>query len=162
MQTIAATPAHEAMRRNSLLRGMSRRKIQHTQYHADSRNSSVPRPTMTSHARWTVLTCEIVGRSSRRARVSRPWTTVLVPSLGSDSHEASPGIRIPPVTSPSALSRPSSVSGTSLSVSGTSSMAANLIGWLLYTQRASESPTPIWIGMAMAPTVNGMRNPRRW
>ena len=85
-----------------------------------------------------------------------------VPVLGSDSHEASPGIRMPPVTSPSELSCPSSVSGTSLSVSGTSSMAANFSGWLLYTQRARESPTPIWIGIAIAPTVKGMRNPRRW
>ena len=41
-------------------------------------------------------------------------------------------------------------------------MAANLTGWLLYTQRARESPTPIWIGMAMAPTVKGMMKPRRW
>ena len=57
--------------------------------------------------------------------------TVLEPSLGSDSHDARPGILIPPVTSPSELSRPSNVSGTSLDVSGTSSMAANLTGWLL-------------------------------
>ena len=87
---------------------------------------------------------------------------MLVPSLGSDSHDASPGIRIPPVTSPSELSRPSNVSGTSLAVSGTSSIAANLTGWLLYTQRASESPTAICSGMATAATLNGIRNPRRW
>ena len=100
---------------------------------------------MTSHARWTVLTCEIVGRSSGSTSVScdpcgmsSPWTTVAVPSVGSDSHDAKPGILIPPVTSPSEFSLPSSVSGTSLSVTGTSSMAANLVGWLLYTQRAER------------------------
>ncbi len=87
---------------------------------------------------------------------------MLVPVLGSDSHDARPGISIPPVTSPSELSRPSSVSGTSLDVSGTSSMAANLTGWLLYTQRASESPTAIWIGIATAATLKGMRKPSRW
>ena len=66
------------------------------------------------------------------------------------------------MTVPSELRRPNSVSGTSLDVSGTSSMAANLTGWLLYTQRASESPTPIWIGIATAATLNGMMNPSRW
>jgi hypothetical protein len=54
------------------------------------------------------------------------------------------------------------VSGTSLLVSGTSSMAANLTGWLLYTQRARESPTPIWMGAATAPTLNAMTKPRWW
>ena len=97
MQTIAATPAPDAMRRNHRLLGMSRRKIHDTQYQTDSRKSSVPRPTMMSHARWTVLTWEMVGRSSA-GTVSRPWITVLVPSLGSDSHDASPGISIPPLT----------------------------------------------------------------
>ena len=57
---------------------------------------------------------------------------------------------------------PRSVSGTSLLVVGTSSIAANLTGWLLYTQRASESPTPIWIGVATAATLNAMMNPSRW
>ena len=54
------------------------------------------------------------------------------------------------------------VSGTSLLVSGTSSMAANLTGWLLYTQRASESPTAIWIGVATAATLKAMTKPRWW
>ena len=66
------------------------------------------------------------------------------------------------MTSPSAFRRPSSVSGTSLDVSGTSSIAANLVGSFSYTQRASVSPTSIWIGVAMAATVNGMRKPSRW
>jgi hypothetical protein len=82
--------------------------------------------------------------------------------LGSDSHEANPGIGMPPLTVPSSLSRPSSVSGTSLLVVGTSSIAANLTGWLVYTQRASASPTPIWIGVATAATLNAMMNPSRW
>ena len=69
---------------------------------------------------------------------------------------------MPPLTVPSSFSRPRSVSGTSLAVSGTSSMAANLTGWLMNTQRASESPTPIWMGMATAATVNAIRKPTRW
>ena len=56
---------------------------------------------------------------------------MLVPSRGSDSHDASPGIGIPPLTVPSSLRWPNNVSGTSLDVSGTSSMAANFTGWLL-------------------------------
>ena len=62
--------------------------------------------------------------------MSRPWITVAVPSVGSDSHDASPGIGIPPDTVPSLLRWPNNVSGTSLDVVGTNSMAANLIGWL--------------------------------
>ena len=54
-----------------------------------------------------------VGRSSA-GTVSRPWTTVALPVLGSDSHEARPGIGMPPVTVPSSFRWPSSVSGTSL------------------------------------------------
>ena len=92
----------------------------------------------------------------------RPWTTVERPVLGSDNTEANPGIGIPPLTVPLSLSWPRSVSGTSLPVVGTSSIAANLTGWLLYTQRASESPTPICIGVATAATLNAMMNPSRW
>ncbi len=69
---------------------------------------------------------------------------------------------MPPVTLPSESMRPSSVSGTSLSVSGTSSMAANLVGSFSYTQRASVSPTTIWMGVAIAATEKGMRKPIRW
>ena len=54
-----------------------------------------------------------------------------VPSVGSESHEAKPGMAMPPTTSPSEFRCPNNVSGTSLVVSGTSSMAANFIGWLL-------------------------------
>ncbi len=70
---------------------------------------------MMSQARWTTFTCASVGRSSA-GTVSRPWTTVALPVLGSDSHEASPGMGMPPVTSPSALRWPSRISGTSLLV----------------------------------------------
>ena len=114
MQTMAATPAHEAMRRNSLLRG-----------HVPPEDPAQPVPDREQEQQGAepdhdvpgqvdgVDLARSVGRSSA-GTVSRPWMTVLVPSAGSDSHEASPGIRMPPVTSPSALSRPSSVSGTSL------------------------------------------------
>ena len=85
---------------------------------------------MTSQARWTVLTWRVVGRSSA-GTVSRPWTTVSLPVDGSESHDARPGISIPPLTVPSSLRCPSNVSGTSSVVSGTSSMAANFTGWLL-------------------------------
>ena len=54
-----------------------------------------------------------------------------VPSRGIGQDDASPGIGIPPVTSPSELRWPNSVSGTSLLVFGTSSIAANFTGWLL-------------------------------
>ena len=88
---------------------------------------------------------------------------MLVPSLGFDRIDASPGIAMPPVMVPSALSRPKSVSGTSLApCPGTSSIAANFSGWLLYTQRASESPTPIWIGMATAATLKAITKPTWW
>ena len=90
----------------------------------------MPSPTITSHARCTVFTWRVVGRSSA-GNESRPWITVLVPSLGSERIDARPGIGIPPVTSPSEFKRPNSVSGTSLSVSGTSSIAANFVGSLL-------------------------------
>ena len=50
---------------------------------------------------------------------------------------------MPPVTVPSLLRWPSSVSGTSLDVFGTSSIAANFTGSLLKTHRANESPTAI-------------------
>ena len=69
---------------------------------------------------------------------------------------------MPPVTSPSEFRCPSRVSGTSLLVSGTISMAANFTGCSLYTHRARPSPTPIWIGVAIAATVKPMMNPRRW
>ena len=84
---------------------------------------------MTSQARWTTFTSWIVGRSSAGV-ASRPWTTVEVPSLGSDKIEARPGIGMPPTTSPSELRWPNSTSGTSSPVFGTSSIAANLVGWL--------------------------------
>jgi hypothetical protein len=58
-------------------------------------------------------------------------TTVDFPVAGSESHDASPGIAMPPVTWPFELRWPSSVSGTSLDVFGTISIAANLTGSLL-------------------------------
>ena len=103
-------PATDAKRRNQRLRGIRRRNSQHSQYHAASRNNSVPRPTMMSQERCTVLICEIVGRSSGGTSVScdpcgmsSPWTTVAVPSVGSDSHEARPGIADPSRDGPVAV-----------------------------------------------------------
>ena len=87
------------MRRNHLLLGMSLRKIHDAHHHRVSRNSRVPRPTITSHARWTTLTSWSVGRSAAGVS-SSPWMTVDVPVLGSDNHEARPGIGRPPTTSP--------------------------------------------------------------
>src|SRR5687768_587450 len=130
MVITASTPDTAAARRNHLLLGIRRRKIHDTAYHTDSRNSSVPRPTMMSQHRWTMLVCRTVGRWSG-GTVSRPCTTVALPVLGSESQDARPGTGMPPLTVPSSLRRPSRVSGTSLLVVGTSSMAANLTGWLL-------------------------------
>ena len=49
-------PEAAAARRNHLLAGILRRNTQLAPYHTDNRNSSVPSPTMTSQARWTMLT----------------------------------------------------------------------------------------------------------
>ena len=56
MVITASTPAAAAMRRNSLLRGMSRRNSHDAPYQSASSMRNVPSPTMTSQARWTVLT----------------------------------------------------------------------------------------------------------
>ena len=86
---------------------------------------------MMSQQRWTTLTCEI-GRSARQRGSCRgPGSTVARPVLGSDNHDASPGMATPPSTCPEELRRPSRISGTSLLVCGTISMAANLVGWLV-------------------------------
>ena len=125
--TTARTPVLAATRRNHRLRGMSRRNIQLAHHQRVSRNSRVPRPTMMSHARCVTLTVRFVGRSSAGISL-RPMTTVDVPVLGSDRIEARPGMGIPPVTSPSASRWPKRISGTSLLVSVTISIAANFAG----------------------------------
>src|SRR6476469_5605140 len=99
MVTTARTPEEAARARKTWLVGIRRLRTQVAPYHADSRNSSVPRPTMTSHARWTTLTSDVVGRSST-GTLSSPCTTVAFPVLGSESHDARPGIGIPPLTVP--------------------------------------------------------------
>ena len=97
---------------------------------------------MMSQARCTALASEMVGPlvtgvtagvpfAPSDGLSQRPLTMVFFPSLGFDSHDASPGIGIPPLTLQSALNLPSSRSGTSLFVFGTSSIAANLAGSLL-------------------------------
>ena len=85
---------------------------------------------MTSHARWTTFTSLSVGRAFF-GNESRPLIWVLVPVLGSDRIDASPGIAMPPLTVPSEFKCPNSVSGTSVAVFGTSSIAANFVGSLL-------------------------------
>ena len=154
--------ARRRARRNDRLVGIRRRNSQLAPYQSDSRNSSVPRPTMTSQARWTTLTSEIVGRSPA-GTLSRPCTTVAVPVLGSDSHEARPGIGIPPATVPSefevAEQRLGDVARRSAAPARSRRTSS---GWSLYTHRASASPTPIWIGVAIAATVKAMTNPSRW
>ena len=80
--------------------GIRRRKTQMAAYQTDSRNSSVPSADHDVPARggrrWSP------GRSAgrRRARCPGPCTTVALPVLGSDSHDARPGIGIPPLTVP--------------------------------------------------------------
>src|SRR5262245_8973114 len=92
-------PAADAHNKNSFDCGMRRLKIQVPQYQSDSKKRSVARPTITSHARWTVLTSLSVGRSAEGV-LSSPCTSVFFPVLGSESHDASPGMRMPPVTVP--------------------------------------------------------------
>src|SRR6476469_2491703 len=125
------TPAIEAIRRNHLVLGRSRRNSQLAPYQRESRNRSVPRPTITSHARWTTLASLTVGWEPA-GKALRPLTTVAVPSAGSDRIDARPGMGMPPSTLvPDELRWPNSVSGTSLEVFGTSSIWANLVGSLL-------------------------------
>src|ERR1700675_2462493 len=82
-----STPAHAAIRRNHFDFGRSCRNHQYRAYQADRRNSRVPRPTITSHARCTVFASEMVGWSPV-GNALRPWITVLVPVLGSDKIDA--------------------------------------------------------------------------
>ena len=86
---------------------------------------------MTSHARCTTLVSAIVGSRSA-GNAFRPSTTVFLPVCGSESHDASPGSDAA-LTVPFEFTWPSSVSGTSLAVFGTSSIAANFVGSLLKT-----------------------------
>jgi hypothetical protein len=56
MAITPSTPEAAAAPRNNLLVGILRRMAQLRPYQTDNRNSNVPRPTMTSQARWTMLT----------------------------------------------------------------------------------------------------------
>ena len=76
MQMIAATPAHEAMRRNSLLLGMSRRKIQHSPVPDRQQEQQRAEPDHDVPRQVDGVDLGVVGRSSA-GTVSRPWTTVL-------------------------------------------------------------------------------------
>ena len=57
---------------------------------------------------------------------------------------------------------PPSDSGASPCVSYCASIAASLAGCSSATVLAIQSPTPIWIGAKIAPTVSGMSMPIRW
>ena len=57
---------------------------------------------------------------------------------------------------------PPSDSGTAVPVLNSPSIAASLTGWFSATMLAIQSPTPIWIGVAIAATVSGMSSPNRW
>ena len=82
---------------------------------------------MTSQARWVTLTIAVVGRFCAGIAL-RPITTVDVPVAGSDRIEARPGMGMPPATWPCEFRWPNRISGTSLLVGGTISMAANFAG----------------------------------
>ena len=97
-----STPAAAAIQRKSLLFGIRFLNTHDAKYQSERRKRKVPRPTITSHARCTTSTSALVGRSSS-GNASRPWMTVLVPSVGSDRIEARPGIGMPPSTSPSSF-----------------------------------------------------------
>ena len=57
---------------------------------------------------------------------------------------------------------PPSDSGTAVLVLNKPSIAASLTGWFSATTLAIQSPTPIWIGDAIAATVSGISSPKRW
>src|SRR3954453_11836982 len=97
MVTTASTPEAAERVKKTLLISNRRRIAQNAPYHSASRNSAVPRPTITSQARWTTFTSSTVGHSSA-GTLWRPLTPVDFPVLGSESHEPSPGIGIPPLT----------------------------------------------------------------
>ena len=112
--------------------GMSRRKIQHEPV-PDRQAGTAAVPMPDHDVPREVDRVDLRGSSAgRRPGPSRaPRSRCSCRSFGSESHDASPGIVIPPVTVPSEFRWPSSVSGTSLSVFGTSSIAANFVGSLL-------------------------------
>src|SRR5207249_9171033 len=136
---------------NQLVCGKLRRTSHDSAYQTASRLSNEPMPIMTSHARCTTLACALVGWESA-GKALRPCTTVDFPVVGSESHDANPGMAMPPTTSLFELRWPNNVSGASFCVWGRSSIAANLVGSLLNAQRASESPTTICSGAATAAT----------
>src|SRR3954452_4961452 len=95
-------PAAAAGHRKSRLSGGRRLKSQYNPYHTESKKRAVAKPTMTSHARWTTFVSLMFG-SLDVGNALRPCATVFLPEPGSDSHDAKPGILMPPVTVPSEL-----------------------------------------------------------
>ena len=93
---------------------------------------------------------------------SSPCTTVFLPVLGSDSHEARPGIGRPPVTVPSELRWPSSVSGTSLVVFG-DQLDRRELHRLVVVDPARQRVADDHLDRdGDGATLNGIRNPSRW
>src|SRR5581483_366575 len=70
---MAAAPDSAAARRNHLVFGIRRRRHHTTANQSDRAVSAVPRPTITSQARWTGVT----GGRSRAGTVSKPLMRVL-------------------------------------------------------------------------------------
>ncbi len=114
---------------------------------------------MMSKAQCATVAWVAVGRSSAATELS-PVTWVL--GLNPARMESSWGIFRPPLTLPSSWSRPNRYSGTWVSVSQTSSAAANLTGCWWKTCRAMLSPSTNCTGVRIAATVNGTVKPSRW
>ena len=130
-------------------------------YHAASRNSSVAMPTMTSHARCTTFTSPSVGRWLAGTRVEalhhggRPGARIGQPRRQARDREAADHLPL------------------RVQVTEDASRARRSTSWARARWRrtsparccrptaASSSPTNIWIGAAIAATVNGMMKPSR-
>src|SRR5260370_40819462 len=95
MVTSAATPATEAARRNILDWVRSRRRRHSTANQAARPSSAVPKPTMTSQARWTI----VIGGRAPGATDRKPPTRVL--GVQPDKDDADPRVvRSEPRTPP--------------------------------------------------------------
>ena len=122
----------------------------------------MPSPTMTSQARWTTFVSEIVGRSADRdavqplddgrragARIGQPGREPRDRDPAGDravrgsACPAGSRVRRKPSSAP-ARSRRTSPAGCCTPTG------------------PGASPTPIWIGVMIAATVNAMVNPIRW
>ena len=120
-------------------------------YHSVSRNSSVPSPTITSHARWVTLTLLLVGRSSA-GTLSSPWMTVDVPLPGRTGSRPSPGSGGHRPPSPVGVEVAEQHLGHVTAVSVTISIAAN------FTAARCRPSEPV---SRRLPSEPASRSPRR-